>query len=149
MPQEVLVSSSLKVGQTMQGTVKCFVGRREERVAAPITLLSAGALRIGHGNDTRQIISTIVTDGKANHLVSAGAPAKEAVWLNEAQLVRATSLLREVTSILRPLASDGDEIVSALQILFDFTSAQRERNRPLRRFGDKLTIEEPLHVLHR
>jgi len=39
MPQEVLVSSSLKVGQTMPGIVKHFVGRREQRTTVPITML--------------------------------------------------------------------------------------------------------------
>ena len=82
MPREVTVSSSLKIGQAMQGTIKHFVGRREERTSVPVTLVNDGTLRIGNGNDVRQIISTIITDGEANHLVSAGAPAKEATWLS-------------------------------------------------------------------
>src|SRR6516162_9228449 len=73
MPLEVTVSSSLKIGQAMQGTIKHFVGRREERTSVPVTLVNDGTLRIGNGNDVRQIISTIITDGEANHLVSAGA----------------------------------------------------------------------------
>ena len=109
MPQEVIVSASLKVGgPPMIGTVKHFVGRREHRTPAPITLLSATQLRIGD-NDVRQIICAATESGQTSYLVNSVTAAAEAAWLAEAQLNRASALLREVTSILRPLAAARGE----------------------------------------
>jgi hypothetical protein len=94
MPQEILVSSSLKVGETMPGIVKHFVGRRERRTPVPITLLSATQLRIGD-NDVRQIICAVTESGQTSYLVNSVTAAAEAAWLAEAQLNRASALLRD------------------------------------------------------
>jgi hypothetical protein len=68
MPQEIIVSSSLKVGApAMIGVVKHFVGRRETRTEVPITLLSLTTLKVGNGNGIRQIISSITVDGETSH----------------------------------------------------------------------------------
>jgi hypothetical protein len=152
MPQEVIVSASLKVGgPPMIGTVKHFVGRREHRTSAPITLLSATQLRIGD-NDVRQIICAVTESGQTSYLVNSVTAAAEAAWLAETQLVRATGLLRELTTILRPRAvarGDGDnDVIESLQSLFDFVARERERNRPPRRFASEPTTEA-VNVFHR
>ena len=68
MPQQIVVSADLNVGgPPMVGAVKHFVGRREERVLAPITLLSSNVLKIGDG-DTRQVISSTTMDGSVSYL---------------------------------------------------------------------------------
>jgi len=153
MPQEVIVSASLKVGgPPMIGTVKHFVGRREHRTPAPITLLSATQLRIGD-NDVRQIICAVTESGQTSYLVNSVTAAAEAAWLAEAQLNRASALLREVTSILRPLAAargeaDG-EVTQSLQYLFDFVAEERARNKPKRRFASEQPTTEAIRVQHR
>jgi hypothetical protein len=153
MPQEVLVSSSLKVGQTLEGTIKHFIGRREHRTPAPITLLSETQLRIGD-NDVRQVICAVTESGQTSYLVNSGTAAAEAAWLAEAQLNRASALLQEVTAILRPRAiarGDGDnDVIPSLQYLFDFVASERERNRPNRRFASGQPTMEAIHgIQHR
>jgi len=72
-------------------------------------------------------------------LVNSVTAAAEAAWLAEAQLNRASALLREVTSILRPLAAArgeaGGEVTQCFNIC-SISSEERARNKPKRHNWD-------------
>lgn len=150
---EVIVPSTTRVGETVSGIAKYRIGYREEKATVPVTLLPGDRPRLGD-SDVRAIHNVLTQDGKSNFLIDGShSPSAQAAWLTESQLTRADTLLREVTSILRPLAiarGDGDNcVVEDLQDLFDFIARERERRKPARRFASSKKTEEPIHVLRR
>ena len=97
MPQEVIVSASLKVGgPPMIGTVKHFLGRREHLAPAPITLLSATQLRIGD-NDVRQIICAVTESGQTSYLVNTPASPRAAASGRRIEVTSRSSALARLS----------------------------------------------------
>jgi hypothetical protein len=124
MPEIVTVPSHLRVGQTADGIVQCFIGLKDTRARTQVTLLGASSLKLGT-DDFRTIISSTECNGETVYTVSAGKI--DTAWRRLAQLDEASHLLDRVRTILQPLATEEDDFVVALQTLFDLVSRERDR----------------------
>jgi len=131
MPAYVIASSLGRIGETVEATL-CdldITGSPDRRSDVPVRVRRTSEKMLCVDGEPRRIISSEGVNGAVTFLVEGSTRALRNRERRVA-LARASGLLQQLTSALRPLAlksAEPEVVAETLQQLFDWIARERER----------------------
>jgi hypothetical protein len=130
MPSYVIVQSLGRIGETVEA-ILCDLNAagfpdRQTDVPVRVRLVSEQVLCVD--DEPRRVIWSVGGNGAVTFLVDGGKAVRNRV--RRVALARASGLLQQLTSSLKPLAAESEEpelVAETLQLLFDWIARERER----------------------
>jgi hypothetical protein len=130
MPAYVITPSLGRIGETVDATL-CDLnaaGSPDRGTDVPVRVRRTSERVLCVDDEPCRIIWGVGENGAVTFLVDGGKGVRNRE--RRVALAQASELLRQLTSILRPLAAESEEpelVVETLQRLFDWIATERER----------------------